>query len=267
VARDRSPNYPAIGLPSAIERAENCHSTIGETQVVRAQAARALGYSSLNGSALSAISAELKYGLLTKIGDRYRLTDRAMSILRPKDKREKAQAIWDAASAPAIFVDLMDIFPGLIPEESDVARYLARRGFGEAALKTVSQAFRETFALVSAEAHGYIPPIENVAGKSPLKRITASFGMPLEIAPAQSGAEKMRVTVTETGVEVNATLTTRAGIDRLMRALEATRPLVYETTSQEDSPQGDPGSGQPRSDINNQQSAEAVDAARKAGGT
>jgi hypothetical protein len=211
---------------TAIERAEICYSTIGETQVIRTQAARALGYSSLNGSALSAISAELKYGLLTKIGDRYRLTHRAMSILHPKDQREKAQAIWDAASAPSIFVDLMDTFRGVIPDESDVATYLLRRGFGDAALKTVSQAFQETFTLVLAEAHGHTPPIINSAGKSPLRLVTASFGIPLEIAPPQLETEKMRVTVTETGVEVSATLTTGEGIDRLMRALEATRPLV-----------------------------------------
>jgi hypothetical protein len=265
VARDRSPNYPAISLPVAIERAESCYSTIGQSKVDRPAVARALGYGSPNGSALSAISAMLKYGLLANANGGFTLTDRAVALLRSKDEREKAQAIWDAASAPAIFVELMDTFRGVVPDEADVTKYLLRRGFGETALKPVSDAFRETFLLVLAEAHGHTPPVINAAGKSPLRLVTASFDMPLEIAPPQLGIEKMRVTVTETGVEVNATLTTGAGLDRLMRALEATRPLVCETVPQKDSPQGDPGSGQPRSDIN-QESAEAVDAARKAGG-
>jgi hypothetical protein len=265
MARDRSPNYPAISLPTAIERANLWHSTAHMLNVLPEKAATMLGYSSQNGAALSAISAELKYGLLMKNGSGYQITDRAISILHPKDKRARAQAIWDAASAPAVFVDLMDAFPGIIPQESDIAAYLAARGFGDAAQKTVSQAFRETLALVLSEAHGYAPPIENAAGRSPVKRISGSVGVNLEVAPQQPGIEKMRVTVTEAGVEVSADLRTIEGVDRLIRALEATRPLVCGAVS--DFPKGKPGSGQPRCDVDNQESVEASEMARKVGGT
>jgi hypothetical protein len=224
--RDRSPNYPAISLPTAIDRAWSCWSTIGRGQANRTKIASSLGYGSENGSALSAISAELKFGLLAKTGDSYKLTGRAISILVPKNKREKAQAIWNAATTPAIFVELIDTFPGIIPDSSEISRYLLRRGYGEVASKTVSETFRETLSFVFSEAHGYAPPIENAAGRSPQKRITASSPALIEIAPPESETESMRVTVTETGVEVSAILTTAEGIDRLMRTLQATRPLI-----------------------------------------
>jgi hypothetical protein len=185
-----------------------------------------LGYGSLNGSALSAISAGLKYGLLEKLGEGCRIADRSVLIFRPKDQREKAQAIWDAASAPALFADLMEAFPGMIPPESDMREYLKRRGFAKAALTGVSQAFRETFELVLAEAHGHNPPLINAAGKSPLKRNIVDVKGPIEIAAPRMEVDKMRVMVTETGVEVSAMLTTNGGVDRLIRALEANRQFV-----------------------------------------
>jgi len=231
VARERSPNYPAISLPTAIERVEASYSTIGQKSVARDRAAVALGYGSVNGSALSAISAALKYGLLEKLGEGCRITDRALSILCPKDQREKAQAIWDAASAPALFADLMDAFPGFIPPESDLREFLKRHGFGKAALTGVSQAFRDTFAFVLAESHGHNPPVINTAGKSPLRRISADARACIEILAPRVEVDQMRVTITETGVEVSATLTTNEGVDRLIRALEANRPLVIQSVA------------------------------------
>jgi hypothetical protein len=265
--RARSPNYPAISLPEAIERASNCHKAIGRSRVDRPDLAKALGFGSVNGSALSVISAMHKYGLVQVIvrkeGPAFAISDRAIAVLQRENDRERAQAIWDAASSPAIFVELMDIFLGIIPDESDLTKQLLKRGFSDMAQKSVSSSFRETFSLVLAEAHGYTPPITNAAGKSPVKRIAAVAHLPLEIAP-QLETDKMRVTVTETGVEINAALTTGEGIDRLIRTLEATRPLVASRTG---SSKEEPGRGQPRLGIDNLKSAEAVDAARKAGGT
>jgi hypothetical protein len=271
MARDRSPNYPAISLPVAIERVKSWYSTVHMLNVPRNQAAKMMGYSSENGAALSAISAELKYGLLVKMDNGYQITNRATSLLLPNDDREKAQAIWDAASSPAVFVELMDTFPGIIPEDSDIAGYLLRRGFGDIASRSVSRAFRETFALVLSEAFGYSPPVENATGRSPRKRITASSGSAIEIAPPLVEKEKMRVTVTEAGVEVSAALTSSKGVDRLIRALEATKPLICGTVSSDIQkaafPKGEPGSGQPRPAVTNLKSGEAVKAARKVGGT
>jgi hypothetical protein len=210
---------------------KDSYSTIGQKSVARDRAAVALGYGSVNGSALSAISAALKYGLLEKLGQGCRISDRTVSILRPKDQRERAQAIWDAASAPALFADLMDAFPGVIPPESDLREYLKRHGFGEAAMTSVSQAFRDTFEFVLAEAFGHSPPIINAAGKSPLRRIITDVRAPIEIMAPRVRVDKMRVTITETGLEVSATLTTIEGVDCLIQALEANKSLVIQVVN------------------------------------
>ena len=53
----------------------------------------------------------------------------------------------------------------------------------------------------------------------------------IEILAPRVEVDQMRVTITETGVEVSATLTTNEGVDRLIRALEANRPLVIQSVA------------------------------------
>lgn len=94
MARIRSPNYPAMSLPEAIERIRAIHQKEQHLEAPREVMAKHMGYNSINGASLKALSALLKYGLLEKTqGDRRRVTELALKILHPREPHEKSVAI------------------------------------------------------------------------------------------------------------------------------------------------------------------------------
>lgn len=150
--RARSPNYPAQGLRTSIEQAEKLFKKIHTHPAPRDVVVQGLGYSSYNGASGGALSAQLKYGLLMKIGEDYKLTDRAMAILHPRSAGEKAGAIEDAARAPALFAELLDQYNGHIPDDQLLRANLIRNGFVASAVSPAIQAFRETVELLERHA-------------------------------------------------------------------------------------------------------------------
>ncbi len=150
--RIRSPNYPALSLPDAIEKVtalyRNVHTHAGPREVI----AKGMGFNSLNGASATAISALHKYGLLEKLGDDIKVSERALRILHPNSAEEKAEAIREAAFDPPLFGEIAERFPGRLPNEELLRNYLVRKGFVPAAAQTVLLAYRETSELVERSA-------------------------------------------------------------------------------------------------------------------
>jgi hypothetical protein len=101
----RSPNYPSIGLPTAIDFIQKIWASDKRTPLSPEAVGRACGYSSYSGPARSAFAALRKYGLLEASGDGYRLSDLAMEILHG-DPVQKSEAISTAALKVPIFREL-----------------------------------------------------------------------------------------------------------------------------------------------------------------
>src|SRR5690242_15075647 len=91
--RSRSPSYPAISLPDAVQRLRALYDNIHTHSAPRDVIARGMGYASLSGASASAISALVKYGLLDRSGEELRVSERGMAILHPHDPVERARAI------------------------------------------------------------------------------------------------------------------------------------------------------------------------------
>src|SRR3546814_557240 len=104
MARIRSPNYPALSLPEAINRVKTIHNAEQHLAAPKEVIAKHLGYNGLNGASIKNISAIAKYGLLEETGgDKMKVSPLALSILYPSSGQEKARAIKDAASKPQLF--------------------------------------------------------------------------------------------------------------------------------------------------------------------
>lgn len=150
--RIRSPNYPALSLPVAIDRVtalyKAMHTHAGPREVI----AKGMGFNTLNGASATAISALHKYGLLEKQGDDIKVSERALRILHPNSPQEKAEAVREAAFDPPLFAELADRFPDKLPNEELLRNYLVRKGFVPAAAQTVLLSYRETSELVDREA-------------------------------------------------------------------------------------------------------------------
>lgn len=187
MARIRSPNYPQISLPGAIERARSIYKAERQNRVDRDVALRLMGFGGYNGASAAILSAVQKYGLLERLGDgEVRVSDLAVRILVPHDDVEKLQAIHEAASNPPLFKELAERWPETHPSDHSLRTYLTRRGFADSALEGVMRAYAETLSLVNDHMPQYDPaPIEEqemeeiepnpaMAAKVPSANITPS---------------------------------------------------------------------------------------------
>jgi hypothetical protein len=150
--RIRSPNYPALSLPDAIEKVTALYRVQHTHSAPREVVVRGMGYNSLNGASATAISALHKYGLLERAGDEVKISDRALRILHPESLEERATAILEAAREPPLFSELAERFPGRVPNDDLLRNYLIRRGFAPSAVTAVTVAYRETSEMAEREA-------------------------------------------------------------------------------------------------------------------
>ena len=152
MAPNRSPNYPAISLPEAIELVTKLYQRERRSPVDAERAALALGYNSLSGASRTKLSGLRKFDLVEDTGNGIRVSDLTMRILHPESPDEKQDALLQAATAPALFRDLAELRGA--SDENLISR-LVRQGFTEAGAKLAVASFRKTMSLVTGEASGY----------------------------------------------------------------------------------------------------------------
>lgn len=151
MARVRSPNYPALGLPAAVDMVRKVHSLQQNTTEPRNVVLKHMGYSGVNGRALKSISALIKYGFLKKEGkEGLRVSDRAVAILYPDPDNPnlKEQELFAASREPDLFADIFDRWSHR-PSEDSLRAFLIQKGYNLNSVEAVARAFYETYDLVS----------------------------------------------------------------------------------------------------------------------
>lgn len=190
--RVRSPNYPALSLPESIEKIGVLYRNIHTHAAPREVIAKNMGYNTLNGASASAVSALSKYGLLEKVGDGLKVSERALRILHPHSPVERAQAIREAAREPQLFGELAERFPGKIPNDELLRNYLLRKGFALSAVGAVILAYRETseFAERELDLHNIK---EEISVDAPHVTVSPSSQEPIQttaLFPAKTPIER-----------------------------------------------------------------------------
>ncbi len=109
-SKDRSPRAPGITLESALDLAGKLYLQIRGTAVPPESAVKALGYSGLNGSALSALGSLSQYGLIDRPKSKVAITQLAIKALHPVGEAQKIQAVREAALTPKVFTDALQGF-------------------------------------------------------------------------------------------------------------------------------------------------------------
>lgn len=153
MARTRSPNYPTISLPDAIDRVRKVyqkeHLHKADPEVV----CKAMGYTGVNGASLGVLSALKKYLLLEEVGKELKVSALALSILvDPPTSTDRQEAIRSAAAAPALFATLFDEFGDSPPSDENLRAFLLKRNFAQTAVDTPIRTYRETLSFVSQHA-------------------------------------------------------------------------------------------------------------------
>lgn len=157
MTRVRSPAYPALSLPAAVEMIRKVHKIQQTTPEPRIVVLQHMGYSKENGRAQKSISALIKYGFLEKEGeDGLRVSKRAISILYPDpdNPAEQDAALLAASREPSLFNEIFERW-GHRPSEESLRAYLINKGFNVNSVDQVARAFYDTFDLVSELADSY----------------------------------------------------------------------------------------------------------------
>ena len=146
----RSPNYPQISLPKAIELASKLYDEAHTHKASAAAVVGALGYTGLNGASLGVISALKKYGLIESVGENeFKISKDGLSIIvDPKSSTDRAAAIVRAALRPALFVELHAEYGDKPPKSDEFLRaFLLKRGFVQSVVDVPIRTYRDTMEL------------------------------------------------------------------------------------------------------------------------
>ena len=176
--RIRSPNYPAVSLPDALDKVQALYRAQHTHAAPREVVAKNIGYSGLNGASATTISALHKYGLLEKIGDEIKVSERALRIMHPHSPEEKVAAIREAAQDPALFAELAERFPGYMPNDELLRNYLLRKGFAQGAVSSVILAYRDTSEFAARESAAYDSASTPSGAQSMASPQTSTFAAP-----------------------------------------------------------------------------------------
>ena len=149
MARMRSPNYPSIPLPQAIDFVAKIFGGDRTNVIEKEVAAGHMGYTSLNGRTLKLLGGLSQYGLLDKVGKgKVRVSSTAVAILHGADEQEKTQALRTAATTPPLFKRIRENYDS--PSDATITSFLMREGFTDAAVAPVLKSYKDTNAFLAA---------------------------------------------------------------------------------------------------------------------
>jgi hypothetical protein len=232
MARVRSPNYPALSLPQAIEAVTKIHGAEQHLAAPKEVVAKHLGYANFHGLAGRIVSAVEKYGLLEEVNrDKLKVSPLAMSILFPATPEEKQKAVNEAAFKPPLFAAIRDEWQGSRPSDENLRVYLVRKKFASDALDRVIEVYKETMDLVTPESGRYGPANVGQSGQKQENPPMQTTGQQIVARSAPSGPPQsgpMRVSFNGDLLEVSAILADAEAVDRLVKALQANKALLPE---------------------------------------
>ncbi len=119
-----------------------------------------MGYSSLNGAALGALSALRKFGILVQDpARRLRLSDDVITVLaHPEDAGPRTEALRRLALQPALFKELLAEFPNDLPSDVNLrARLISERKFNPEAADRLLVALRDTVEVAGLSTSAFEP--------------------------------------------------------------------------------------------------------------
>lgn len=140
----RSPSYPFIGLPEAVERARSLYAAARRSAVSADAAAESWGYSAKSSGGKQTVAALRAFGLLEGEGA-VRLTDRAVHILLNEGSEERDRLLRQVALAPPVYTRLWERYGPDLPSDKGLQTHLVlEMGFNENAVVDVIRGYKGT---------------------------------------------------------------------------------------------------------------------------
>ncbi len=198
-SRTRSPAYPYIALPSALEKAAVLWQVEGRHPAAVSVALQHWGYKEDSSTGYSCVAALKKFGLVDHEGmgetRQVRLSGLALSILLDKnpDSPERRDALRAAALGPRIHAELWERYGTELPSDQSLKRFLVvERNFNEAAVDELLDEYKVTMSFaglpVGAGAAGVTAPLE--ATPAALPPMALSAATPVAEPPGYGGQDR-----------------------------------------------------------------------------
>jgi len=146
-SRQRSPNYPAIGLRAAIEKVRLLYDADKKAGAPIDAALSHMGFSKRHGQAMTVLSALKKFNLVQEASGRVVPTGYAIDILVfPENDARRIRALRACALSPSIYRELYEQYqPTGIPSEQTLkAELIADKQFNPNAVEGFIQDFKDT---------------------------------------------------------------------------------------------------------------------------
>jgi len=159
MSQQRSPNYPRKSLLSSIKDARILYQKEKTAKFASEVAAKALGYTGMNGLVRMRLAAMKQYGLLDtdKKGGVFKLSKRALTILlRPENHAERQNEISLAALEPSLFKKFQQENP-TASDDSLKFELVANEGFTGDGAQTFLKVFRNTLAYAFGHGETTLP--------------------------------------------------------------------------------------------------------------
>ena len=184
MSRIRSPAYPDVSLPKALEVVAKLHEAIRSNAVDRDAAVRDMGYSGMTGASGKMLANLLHFGLVEKASKgTVRVTPLAVDILHPPHGADTTAALHRAGFSPAVFQRFRRDFPDGVPSANALRSYMIRAAFNDVAIEPATASYLETCAFLQKEnayeSHGaQLPPpvdsdeIEDLDGAEDMEAAT-----------------------------------------------------------------------------------------------
>jgi hypothetical protein len=131
--RHRSPAYPSVDLPTAIEKAAVIYQAEKRGRAPVSAVMEHCGYDQSSSGGMRLIAALKQYGLLVDEGNNedrmVRISNAGLDILldESEDSPQRVQAIRTAALAPTIHRKIWDHFDGTLPSKATLRVFLIRQ--------------------------------------------------------------------------------------------------------------------------------------------
>lgn len=149
--RERSPNYPAISLGPAVEKAKDLYRVEKAYLAPIDTILKHWGYRPKSGAGLVSVAALLKFGLLEDEGSgsnrKAKITELAQRIIRDarEESPDRERLLREAALLPGIHRELWDLYGGSLPSDSNLHHTLIfEYGFTDGGATEFIRQFKET---------------------------------------------------------------------------------------------------------------------------
>lgn len=148
MATHRSPNCPQITFSEAAEKGRRVYDKEHIHPAPKAAVAEDLGYSGINGRALSMIGALRQYGILEGASEALRITEDAVAYYELEGGTERDEALLRMIFTPPFFAALRQEYGESLPSEGTLKHRLIREGFLPRAADEVISVYKENISLI-----------------------------------------------------------------------------------------------------------------------